>query len=215
MPWEHDCNLAAAAGLDAGTAKRWHEIADAIELYAAIEDLDPALLTAVAFVESRFNPRAVSKANARGIMQLIPVTGADMAKRLKISPFDFFNPEHSIAAGAHYLGRLRNRWKGRPDDWAIASYYAGAGNVAKYGPGKYDGYVRKVRTAWDAVYQTRRRCQGSAEPAPKWQPGARPTTPKTTTRPSTSTRPAPAEAGGGGGGLLILAALALLGAARG
>lgn len=84
------------------------------------------LLRAVAQVESGFNPRAVSRAGAQGIMQLMPDTARALGVR------DPFNPAESIFAGAAYLRSLLDRFGGN-EALALAAYNAGPGAVARYG----------------------------------------------------------------------------------
>ncbi|WP_334110851.1 lytic transglycosylase domain-containing protein [Thermodesulfitimonas autotrophica] len=84
------------------------------------------LLRAVARVESGFNPRAVSRAGAQGIMQLMPDTTRALGVR------DPFNPAENIFAGAAYLRSLLDRFGG-DEALALAAYNAGPGAVARYG----------------------------------------------------------------------------------
>jgi soluble lytic murein transglycosylase-like protein len=90
--------------------------------------LNPSLVAAVARVESRFDPRAVSHRGARGLMQVMPATG----KRLGVRPSDLFDPEKNLDAGARYLRELADRFG---DDLALvlAAYNAGEGAVERFG----------------------------------------------------------------------------------
>ena len=87
--------------------------------------IDPAMIKAIIFAESGFNPRAVSKKGARGLMQLMPQT----AKSLGVE--DSFHPEQNINAGVKYFKQLLDRFD---SDFklALAAYNAGAKNVRKY-----------------------------------------------------------------------------------
>jgi soluble lytic murein transglycosylase-like protein/cell wall-associated NlpC family hydrolase len=87
--------------------------------------VDPALLSAVATVESNDNPAAVSAAGARGLMQLMPAT----ARSLGVNPDD---PAQAVDGAARLLGGLLTRFGGRVD-LALAGYNAGAGAVQRYG----------------------------------------------------------------------------------
>lgn len=88
--------------------------------------------------ESRLDPKAVSPVGAKGIPQFMDPTWADMVRQLNLpktaTPFD---PEHSIRAGAYYMGQLRNQWLKveRPENerraLAQACYNAGLGNILK------------------------------------------------------------------------------------
>jgi soluble lytic murein transglycosylase-like protein len=96
-----------------------------IEQAARRHDLDTDLLMALIRRESGFNTLAVSRAGARGLMQLMPAT----AKRYGVARVH--DPGENIAAGSAYLNDLLNRF-GRLD-LALAAYNAGEGAVQKYG----------------------------------------------------------------------------------
>jgi len=86
----------------------------------------PELVRAVIVVESAFNPRAVSKRGAVGLMQLRPAT----ARRYGVS--NAFDPEQNITAGARYLRDLMARF-GNDMELALAAYNAGEDAVERYG----------------------------------------------------------------------------------
>ena len=84
-------------------------------------DLDPLLLLAVGRKESKFDPKAVSPANAQGLLQIHP----DTATRLTDGAvLDLTNPYVNITLGAHYITELLRRVRGR-FPWALAAYNAG------------------------------------------------------------------------------------------
>ncbi len=88
--------------------------------------LEPEIIKAVITAESNWNPKAVSRKGAIGLMQLMPST----AKEMKIS--DPYNPEENIEAGTRYLRHLLDRFD-EDLDLALAAYNAGPGNVEKAG----------------------------------------------------------------------------------
>jgi soluble lytic murein transglycosylase len=101
-----------------------------IRAHADNHDLDPALLAAVVYVESRFDPNARSAAGAIGLMQLLPDTAEGIAVRTGGHRFvvaDLRDPEINVRYGSWYLDHLRERY----DDTrtALAAYHAGQGNV--------------------------------------------------------------------------------------
>ncbi len=88
--------------------------------------VDKALVKAVIHAESGYNPNAVSRKGATGLMQLMPST----AQGLKVA--DSFNPEDNIRGGVRYLRFLLDTFKGNVS-LALAAYNAGLTKVAKFG----------------------------------------------------------------------------------
>jgi len=98
--------------------------------HARNHDLDPALLAAVVYVESRFDPNARSPAGALGLMQLLPETAKGIAVRTGGDRFvvaDLRDPEINVRYGSWYLSHLESRYGDRR--LALAAYHAGQGNV--------------------------------------------------------------------------------------
>ena len=95
--------------------------------------LDPALLAAVIYQESQFNPNARSPQGAIGLMQLLPETAQGIAIRTGGSnfvPSDLYNPELNVRYGSWYLRHLLQRY-GQLET-ALAAYNAGQTNVDRW-----------------------------------------------------------------------------------
>ena len=124
-----------------GTASTPGDIDTAIEQAAARHNVDPNLVRAVVKVESNFNPNAVSRKGAMGLMQLMPST----ARQLKVkNPFD---PQQNVDAGVRHLKQLLESYGGDVK-LTLAAYNAGAGAVARSsGVPHYaetQNYVRRI-----------------------------------------------------------------------
>lgn len=106
---------------------------DIIRQQASQKDLDPALIAAVIYEESRFRDQT-SHAGARGLMQITPATAAFIARDSGGSAFtqeDLATPQVNISYGAYYLRYLLRRYDGDAT-LAIAAYNAGETNVNQW-----------------------------------------------------------------------------------
>src|SRR6266852_2765467 len=107
--------------------------------------VDPALVRAVIKTESNFNRWAVSNKGARGLMQLIPETGARYGVR------DFFDPQQNVEGGVQYLKFLLEKFNGNLD-LSLAAYNAGENLVERLGRippiAETTNYVRRVRAKY-------------------------------------------------------------------
>jgi soluble lytic murein transglycosylase len=132
--------------------------------HAANHDLDPALLAAVVYVESRFDPNAESAAGAIGLMQLLPETAEGIALRTGGTAFvvaDLRDPEINVRYGSWYLDHLLERYGDAR--LALAAYHAGQGNVDEWrraGAGiafpetrDYVEQVLETRDVYERVYR--------------------------------------------------------------
>ena len=96
--------------------------------------LDPALVASLIRQESEFNPVAVSRANACGLMQLLPSLGRSLARKQKIRHFrtdSLFEPSVNIALGTVNLKNVLDRFNDQPE-YALAAYNAGDVPVRKW-----------------------------------------------------------------------------------
>ncbi len=134
------------------TAHRWKPVRSAYvraaqEIDAAIDEaavrhnVDPSLVRALIKVESNFNPNAVSRKGAMGLMQLMPQT----ARQLNVTnPFD---PEQNVDAGVRHLKQLMESFGGDVK-LSLAAYNAGAGAVSRSGGvphfAETRNYVRRI-----------------------------------------------------------------------
>ncbi len=135
---------------------------DIIRQQAAAKNLDPALIAAVIFEESRFRDQT-SHAGARGLMQITPETAAFIARDSGGTAFvqgDLATPQVNISYGTYYMRYLLRRYDGNVT-LAVAAYNAGETNVNKWvaragGPDSFDAeddipfketreYVRDVK----------------------------------------------------------------------
>lgn len=107
--------------------------------------VDPELVKSVMLVESGFNPAAISRKGARGLMQLMPATAAEHGVR------DIHDPRQNIAGGVRYLSRLLSNYGGNLEK-SLAAYNAGEAAVDRYdGVPPYSEtqlYVRKTLAAY-------------------------------------------------------------------
>jgi soluble lytic murein transglycosylase len=106
---------------------------DLIEKYAKARSLDPYLVSALMAQESTFTADIRSSANARGLMQVMPGTGRQYARKLGIRPFttaSLSQAETNVRIGTQYFKDLVDRFGGI--HYALASYNAGDGRVVQW-----------------------------------------------------------------------------------
>ena len=114
--------LNASTSISSGSANLDAIFEEAGRLY----NLSPNLLKAVARVESNFNPNALSRAGAMGIMQLMPGTAAGLGVT------NAYDPVQNIMGGARYLRQMLDRFDGNLRA-ALSAYNAGPGRVSSNG----------------------------------------------------------------------------------
>jgi soluble lytic murein transglycosylase-like protein len=101
------------------------ELRELVRRVSSEQGLDPRLVDALVRVESAYDPRAVSRKGALGLMQLMPAT----AHRLQVD--DPFDPEQNLRGGVREFSRLIDRYSGSLQ-LALAAYNAGEGAVERY-----------------------------------------------------------------------------------
>jgi soluble lytic murein transglycosylase len=164
---------------------------DHIRAHARNYQLDPALVAAVAYTESKFRPSTRSSAGAVGVMQLLPETARGIAIRTggsRFTPADLHDPEISLRYGCWYLRHLRAKYAERPNamDLALAAYNAGQANVDRWIEETPPGTPVRIRFAETRAYVERVRHleelyrrgyglepEGSTDPGGEARPGSR------------------------------------------
>ena len=104
-----------------------------VRVHARQNGIDPALLAAVIYQESKFDAGAESRSGAIGLMQLTPATAHGIAVRTGGSRFetaDLLNPEINIRYGSWYLANLFRKYG--DERLVLAAYNAGQGNVDRW-----------------------------------------------------------------------------------
>jgi soluble lytic murein transglycosylase-like protein len=104
------------------TGQMFHSV---IQEAARRHQVDPSLVKAIIMAESAYDPKAVSKVGAKGLMQLMPRT----AEALGVE--DCFNPENNINGGVRYFKVLLDRFEG-DEKLALAAYNAGVTKVRRF-----------------------------------------------------------------------------------
>ena len=150
--------------------------------YATKHGVDPELVNAVIWVESKFDPRAKGPAGAMGLMQLMPRTAGSLAKRLgrRSRPYD---PDFALDAGCLYIHRIMKRFDGDLR-LSLAAYNRGVGKVKSWVeageplPERTAAYVDRVLAAkaWLPLLIARERGDVAPEPAPALSALERPAT---------------------------------------
>ncbi len=110
-----------------------------LKKFSSQNALDPYLVASLIRQESEFNPSAVSRANALGLMQLLPKVGSAVAKQEKLRHFSsaqLFTPEVNLQLGTRYFREMVDKFGAF--EYALAAYNAGTNRVDDWlGQGKY------------------------------------------------------------------------------
>jgi hypothetical protein len=133
------------------TASRNENYRPIVDKKAKEHEIDPSLVSAVIKAESNWNPHAISRKGAMGLMQLMPMTASDLQVR---NPFD---PEENIDGGIRYLRYLIEKFNGNLT-LALAAYNAGPTTVEKYGSvppiSETKQYVKKVLALYNGKFDS-------------------------------------------------------------
>jgi hypothetical protein len=161
---------AAAPALKPAVKASRADIDAMVKEIAAKYQLDPDFVASVIKAESNFNPHAVSRKGARGLMQLMPNTASQLGVK------DAFDPQANVEAGTAHLSALLDQYHNDPVK-ALAAYNAGAHRVQQYhGVPPY----RETRAYVAAIvrdFNAKKRAQLRAEAAKK-KASARPRAPQ-------------------------------------
>jgi hypothetical protein len=120
---------------------------DLISAAAKRYSVDADLITSVIAAESNFDPKAISRRDARGLMQLLPATATHLGVK------NIFDPQENIDAGTHYLSDLLALYK-NDLALALAAYNAGPDRVQRYGQrvppfAETFSYIRRVKKTYN------------------------------------------------------------------
>jgi soluble lytic murein transglycosylase len=120
---------------------RFAQYDDLIRAVAAPNELDPMLVKAVVWRESRFDPQKFGSAGERGLMQVSELAAQEWAKEKGVADFhveELFDPKTNLEAGAWYLHRAMSHWKAQsdPTPFALAEYNAGASRAQRWAGGE-------------------------------------------------------------------------------
>jgi soluble lytic murein transglycosylase len=129
------CGVLLLTGLNRVSSTGTLPLSDAsiIREQAAAKRLDPALIAAVIYAESKFEPRP-SPAGAEGLMQILPATAyylAHLSGGYRFTAGDLATPKINLAYGSYYLRYLLDHYDGN-EMLALAAYNAGATNVDEW-----------------------------------------------------------------------------------
>lgn len=150
---------------------RYHRYDNFIAEAAQRNGMDPALVSAVIWRESRFDPYETGRSGEIGLMQVRPDAVREWASAHAVSGFSpsaLFDPATNIAVGTWYLSRAIQRWSGKTDPlpYALAEYNAGRSNALRWSisddgdPARFrDGitYPSTRRYVADVINRSRRR----------------------------------------------------------
>ena len=133
---------------------RFHQYDTLIRSVALEHQLDPMLVKALVWRESRFDPQKIGKDGERGLMQVGESAANDWARETHVANFrgeELFDPKTNLEAGAWYLHRAMGHWEAQADPipFALAEYNAGASRAHRWAGG-----ADKTRAVEAASFQS-------------------------------------------------------------
>ncbi|ACD82159.1 lytic transglycosylase domain-containing protein [Candidatus Methylacidiphilum infernorum] len=147
----------------------WQDIASKIEMrydafiaeYAHEYGVDPLLIKAIIWKESRFRPNKIGRSGERGLMQIREPAVQDWVQKEKTSPIpmdDLLDPKLNIQIGSWYLGQAFRRWKNtdNPMVFALAEYNAGRRNALHWvdpqNPTSAEAFLKRIDFPSTKIY---------------------------------------------------------------
>jgi hypothetical protein len=121
------------------------DYATAVVDFGEAYDVPISLVLAVTRKESGFNYKAVSSANAEGLMQMIPATAEDVSADVRQSHYSMFKIKDSVRFGTYYLMTLLDRYD-RNTERALQAYNCGPTCVSRVLAGQYEGFPQETQT---------------------------------------------------------------------
>lgn len=117
-----------------------------IRTVAAHHQVDPMLVKAIVWRESKFDPQKFGSAGERGLMQVSERAAGEWARENHVENFrveELFDPKVNLEAGTWYLARAMQHWKNQVDPvpFALAEYNAGASRALRWAGGDNDAVV--------------------------------------------------------------------------
>jgi soluble lytic murein transglycosylase len=119
---------------------RFHQYDSLIRSVAMEHGIDPMLVKAIVWRESRFDPKKFGAAGERGLMQVSETAASEWARETRIDNFqveELFDPRKNLEAGSWYLQRALQHWQheSEPTPFALAEYNAGASRAQRWAGG--------------------------------------------------------------------------------
>jgi soluble lytic murein transglycosylase-like protein len=138
----------AGGAVDTGGATHAAQVRASVDRWAAEYGVDPQLVLAVTWVESRWQPAARSRAGAVGVGQLLPGTAVWVGNEVIGEPIDIYDTDDNVRGAVALLGWLIDRYDG-DHAAALAAYFQGAGSIESgTWAGSTVGYVTEVHHHW-------------------------------------------------------------------